>query len=396
MKKTIITLILLLGAIFVGTQMSKDSGYVLMTFQHWSFEMNLWVFLFFTLIIFLILHIGFNLLSSLKNLPKTFHQWRHKRQKKHSEDWLTKGLIAFNEGYYPKAEKYLNKSLPNTSNPLIHYQLLANIAEQKHQPELRDHYLRKAEKALPEASFGIALTQSEYYIANQQWEQAIATLKHLDEKKPNHPRVLKNQFIAYQQVKDWEHLIALLPKLSKNHLVDDAILTPIEIHANIMRLQEISKSNPDALTSYLKHLPKKLRNNPNIINAYATTLSALDPVAAKKMILKELYYHYSPELIQLYLELASADDYKLMEHYLTKHDKEISRYYFLTKIALHEKNWEKAREYVGEELKHMPNSEAYRTAGYIYESLGNKESALYYFKQSASFGRTNIPEITKT
>lgn len=66
---------------------------------------------------------------------------------------------------------------------------------------------------MPEAKIAVELTQAELQLANHQWEQALATLKHLQDIAPRHPYVLKLIMQLYQEVKDWPQLITILPDL---------------------------------------------------------------------------------------------------------------------------------------------------------------------------------------
>ncbi|WBV63404.1 hypothetical protein PGH43_00365 [Legionella pneumophila 130b] len=74
---------------------------------------------------------------------------------------------------------------------------------------------------MPEAKIAVELTQAQLQLANHQWEQALATLKHLQDLAPRHPYVLKLLMNLYEEIKDWQQLIALLPDLKKNHIISD-------------------------------------------------------------------------------------------------------------------------------------------------------------------------------
>ena len=121
-----------------------------------------------------------------------------------------KGLIEYSEGYWQKAKNHLIQALPNTDTPLLNYLTAARAAQKMGDSQLRDHYLREAQQSMPEAKIAVELTQAQLQLANHQWEQALATLRHLHDLAPQHPYVLKLLMNLYKEVRDWPQLIAIL------------------------------------------------------------------------------------------------------------------------------------------------------------------------------------------
>lgn len=112
-----------------------------------------------------------------------------------------------------KSKNHLIQALPNSDTPLLNYLTAARAAQNMGDNQLRDNFLREAQQSMPEAKIAVELTQAELQLSNHQWEQALATLKHLHAIAPRHPYVLMLMMRLYQEVKDWPQLIALLPNL---------------------------------------------------------------------------------------------------------------------------------------------------------------------------------------
>ena len=110
------------------------------------------------------------------------------------------------------------QALPNTDTPLLNYLTAARAAQKMGDSKLRDHYLREAQHSMPDAKIAVELTQAQLQLANNQWEQALATLRHLHDLAPHHPYVLKLLMNLYKEIRDWPQLIAILPDLRKNKL----------------------------------------------------------------------------------------------------------------------------------------------------------------------------------
>lgn len=157
-------------------------------------------------------------------MPGMVNKWHSRRLAQKAQATTRKGLIEYSEGYWQKAKNHLIQALPNTDTPLLNYLTAARAAQKMGDSKLRDHYLREAQQSMPEAKIAVELTQAQLQLANHQWEQALATLKHLQDLAPRHPYVLKLLMNLYEEIKDWQQLIALLPDLKRTTLFQIKLL----------------------------------------------------------------------------------------------------------------------------------------------------------------------------
>ena len=249
MNRILFIVLILFLAVFLGLQLNHDPGYVLIAVNQWTIETTLWFAVFMLLAGFAFAHGLLLLLAHLGQVPTNYHTWKTRHKTKIAQDKTRQGLIEFSEGYWSKAKNHLIKALPNTDTPLLNYLTAARAAQELGDSQLRDNYLREAQQAMPEAQVAVELTQAQLQLANKQWEQALATLRHLQDMAPKHPYVLKLLSELYQEVKDWTSLITLLPELKKYHVLPEPVFDKLYQHVylealhSVLRQQQQDKIN---------------------------------------------------------------------------------------------------------------------------------------------------------
>lgn len=186
--KTLLWLFLIcLLALTVGLAMQKDSGYVLLTYQHWSIETTIWTLLFSILLLFCIIYCLISLIRSSIHFTQRLYNWpRRSRQRKIQRD-LQQGTYALIEGQWARAESYFKKSMSYNSQPLASY-MGAAIAAQKQGAGLRrENYLKTAYALTPEAEITLGFLQAQLQIEAEEWINALSTLEKLRKLTGSHP-----------------------------------------------------------------------------------------------------------------------------------------------------------------------------------------------------------------
>ena len=272
MKYLIFGFILLLLAIWLGLEISRGPGYVLVAYRHWSVETSLWVAVVLLIMTFLVLYFIFRTLGRTARISKNLKQWKKMRRYRKARQLTTVGLCELAEGDWEQAERTLLKSAPLVNHPLINYLSAAKAAQAQEAYDRRDNYLRKAHIAVKDHRAAVGLTQAQLQINSNQWEQALATLKHLHQKNPDHAYTLRLLKIVYQHLEDWSHLQALLPRLRKHKAFSAAELTSLEKKIYLALLVEASKKNRDILLQAWKTVPRYLQQDHDLIVLYTSYL----------------------------------------------------------------------------------------------------------------------------
>lgn len=384
MIRLLLTFFILFIAVTLGIQLNKDPGYILIAIDHWTIETTLWVAGLFLLILFSVLYLFISLCKKIFHTPRALAQWNTKRLIHKAQMITRKGLIEYSEGYWQNAKEHLIQALPNTDTPLLNYLIAARAAQKIGDNNLRDNYLREAQQLMPEAKIAVKLTQAELQLANHQWEQALATLKHLHDLAPRHPYVLKLIIQLYKEVKDWPQLIALLPDLKKYHVIEPQEYELLQYHVFLQRLIELIKQNqPEVVNTFFNSLPKSLSTNPTIIAEYIRFLLKNNNFApAKDLLTRSLRKNFHPQLIELYSLLPSEENQLVFAEALLKKNAHSSTLYLcLGQLCIKRQLWGKAKHYLEKSLELEPTALAYKIQGDLYETLGEKFLACNSYKQ---------------
>ena len=177
-------------------------GYVVFSFGELSIETSFIFMLGFLAIAFFLFHYLIRVLSVFLRIPDYLGLRYSTRQAEKARNALVKGLIDMSEGRFSQAEKILLKQVIHSDTGLLNYLMAARSAQQQGAYDRRDEYLRLAHESTPSADIAIGITQAELQLAHKQFEQALATLNHLQSISPKHGYVKKLQARVYQQLGD--------------------------------------------------------------------------------------------------------------------------------------------------------------------------------------------------
>lgn len=384
MIRALCIFILLFASVWLGVELQRDPGYLLIAIDHWTIEMTLWVGIIGLILCFIVLHFLFNFLSFIAHLPTSWGKRLAKHRVQTAQAQTRRGLIEFSEGHWQQAKNHLIKALPDTDTPLLNYLTAARAAQEMGDNKLRDDYLRQAQQSMPEAKIAVELTQAQLQLANRQWEQALATLRHLQDLAPQHPYVLKLLVQLYEEVKDWPQLILLLPELKRHHAITDNAFTLLEHKAYLQAILDLIKQDQmDTLTTMMGKLPRHLTNDTQLIREYANyLLYKQDNVKAESILRCVLKKQFSEPLIALYGKTkVSESQLKFAESLLREHPHSHGLFLCLGRLCKTQNLWGKARVYFEQSIEFGESMEAYFELGELLLQLNSPTEALEAFKK---------------
>lgn len=384
MIRILFAFILLLGSVYLGIQLNNDPGYVLIAINHWTVETTLWVAVFGLFFLFLVSHIFLQLCHRITKAPGTFNRWHNRRLALKAQATTRKGLIEYSEGYWQKAKNHLIQALPNADTPLLNYLTAARAAQKMGDSKLRDHYLREAQQSMPEAKIAVELTQAQLQLANHQWEQALATLRHLHDLAPRHPYVLKLLMHLYEEVRDWPQLIALLPDLKKHRVITENEFNVLQQNTYLQSITDLARQNQaESLTKLFNTLPKSLNNNPEIVAEYVRFLLGNSEFSNAESLLRRcLRKEFSNELIDLYGLLPSDEkQLEFADSLLKKNPHSAPLFLCLGRLCSTQHLWGKAKHYFEQSIELNPTPLAYFSLGKLHERLNESFLASDCYKK---------------
>lgn len=384
MLRAVLIFALLLASVWLGVQLHFDPGYVLIAIHHWTIESTLIVAILGLSLFFLMLHGLLLLLHWIAHTPQSFRDWRALRRSHHAQENTRQGLIEFSEGHWMRAKNYLINALPDTDTPLLNYLTAARAAQEMGDSKLRDDYLREAQQSMPEAKIAVELTQAQLQLANRQWEQALATLRHLQDLSPHHPYVLKLLMHLYEEVKDWPQLIALLPALKRHEVVSEEAFLRLQRRAYLQALQDLVRQNqPDVIKTFVASLPKALASDPELMAEYSRfLLNTHDNTQAETILRRCLQKQFDEQLILLYGQIKQGKhQLHFAESLLKKNARSAGLYLCLSRICQSNQLWGKAKNYIDTSIECTPTPAAFAELGVLLEQLGDKPAAMDAYRQ---------------
>lgn len=384
MIRMLLILLLLFVSIWLGLHLHGDPGYILVTFRHWTLETTVWVAIAAVLITFVLLHIFFLSYKKTIHLPASWRHWLIKHRAGRARKKTTQGLIEFSEGHWKSAKTHLMQALPDADTPLINYLVAARSAQELGDSKLRDNYLREAQQSMPDAKIAVELTQAQLQIAHHQWEQALATLRHLHDLTPHHPYVLKLLARLYEAIADWPQLIKLLPELTRNKALSETDFNTLQHRAYLECMRGyIQHTEWDALHKLVESLPKKLKLDPTLIAIYSRALMQQHKDAEAEACLRRAFQkNYHDNLITCYSELKPACvKIHVLESLLKHHTHSPALHRCLGKFYIAQQLWGKARTHLDQSLVLSDAPETYAVLGELLEALHDISGAFEAYQQ---------------
>lgn len=391
-------LLILIIAVVLALFARDDPGFVLVGHGDWMLETSLSLVVVLTVLGFLIVYLSLRFLINAWGLPRRLGQWRRRRSVAKVRKSTHRGLLALAAGHWAKAERYLTRNIEYSEVPLLNY-LGATRAAQKLGAELRrDHYLAEAHQSMPEAKLAVGLTQAEVQIHQGQYEQALASLLHLQAAAPKHGQVLHMLKRVYEELESWGDLRELLPALRRHKVLVNDALDALERKVHFQLLQiAIGGKRLDNLRGSWQHLPASLQHEIEFILPYARRLACLGAGSESEQVIREaLKRHWEPELAQLYGQVEGADSVKQLEHaeaWLKKYPKQAELLLTLGRLCLHNQLWGKARSYLEASYGVDATAETCLVLGSLLEQLGENEAAQQHYRRGLEQATGICPRI---
>lgn len=386
MKFFVLALVALVGSVLLTLMLLEDPGYVLIGYGEQGYETTLAFLVLALVVCFGLLYGAIRLLAGLVRAPKQLHAWDQHRKSIRARKLLDRGLMELAEGDWAAAEKHLLKRAQDSDNPLITYLSAARAAQQQGAHERRDHYLRLAHEAMPQADVAVGLTQAELQLAHRQMEQSLATLNHLRSIAPRHAYVLKLLMRLYERLGDWEQLRELLPELRRRNVVkvDEFAKLETQVHAALL----CDARDSETLQLHWERVPRGLQQDTGLLFDYASRLIALGhQVDAERSIRAALHRHWDQKLVDLYGRVEGENpgvQMSVTEDWLRDHQQDAVLLQAMGRIALRNQLWGKARSYLEQAISIQPTVEGYQLLGNLMERLEEKEQAVECFRQGVA------------
>jgi len=373
MKFGIIVVLALFASAFAAHFLLADPGYVIINFRGYVVEMSVPVLIGFAVLLLFTVWLVRKIVLAPRRLGEAAGRYRSAR----SGQKLTRGMIAVAEGNFARGEKMLARAASTSDSPLFNYLQAARAAHLQGRDERRDEWLRLAYKEAPEAANAVLLTQAEFQLDRGQNEQALATLRRLDENSKDHAHALSLLGRLYFKLEDWDSLAELLPRLKKNSQLKPETLDAWTIRVRREALDRAADT--DTAAEAWKNVSRAHKSDPTLLEAYyGALMRAGQHDRVEKELAAVLKSNWRGPLVRLFGLVESSDTTKQLkraEGWLKNHGDDPDLLLAAARLCLRNELWGKARSYLETVISIRPTPEAYRDYGALLNQMGEADAA---------------------
>ena len=373
MKFGLLVIVALIISAVGANFLLQDPGYVVINFRGYLVEMSVPVLAALVVILFLSVWLAVKVFHAPRKIGEAAGRYRAGRAGLR----LTRGVIEVAEGNFAKGERLLARAASISEAPLLNYLQAARAAHLLGQDERRDTWLKQAYENLPGAANAVLLTQAELQLDQEQYEQALATLRKIEENSPNHGHALMLLGRLYYGLQDWAHLSDLLPKLKKHSRLDEETLDKWSLRVHQEHLE--SAADGDAVLNVWKLIPRPQKQAIELLECYYASLIRTNMhEKAEKELAAELKRGWRAPLVRLYGVVEGPDPAKQLkkaEGWLNGHGEDADLLLTAARLCLRTELWGKARSYLETVIAIRPTPDAYQEYGRLLTQLGEGEAS---------------------
>jgi len=396
MKFGFLVVVALVLSALVAHFLLQDPGYVVINFRSYVIEMSVPVLL--GLFVASIASAWF--VVKLIRAPRRLGQAAGRYRSGRAGQRLTRGMIEIAEGNFAKGERMLARAAGASDAPLLNYLQAARAAHLLGHDERRDNWLKQAYEGMPEAANAVLLTQAEFQLDQGQYEQALATLRRIEDSSPNHAHALTLLGRIYYRLGDWRHLGELLPRLRKHGRADAETLD--KWSKRVLREELLRAAAGEQVNAAWSAAAKSLKQDGDLEEAYYTALIRVGLHAqAEKQLTARLKRDWDGRLVRVYGMIESADPGKQLkqaEKWLSTHPDDPDLLLTAARLCLRNELWGKARSYLETVIGLRPTPEVYQEYGRLLGRLGEHDAAADAYRTGLGLVsgevRPAIPHLT--
>ncbi len=396
MKFSVLVVLAALLSVFAAQFLFEDPGYVAISFRGYLIEMSVPAMMLIAASLLAGIWFAGKMIMAPRRLGEAAGRFRAGR----AGERLTKGMIQVAEGNFARGEKMLARSAGASDSPLFNYLQAARAAHLQGNDERRDEWLKLAYEQTPEANNAVLLTQAEFQLDRAQYEQALATLRRIEETSRDHSYAASLLGRLYFRLEDWKQLGELLPRLQKHKQIKPETLDEwaIRVHQEYLR----RAADDVTITAAWKAVPKRYKSELRVLEAWYKGLIRVGMhERAEKDLVAALKAEWRGPLVRLFGLVDGADATKQLkraESWLSKRGEDPDLLLTAARLCLRNELWGKARSYLESVISLRPTPEAYSEYGRLLNQLGEADAAADAYRDGLGMVTENtlpaIPHLT--
>lgn len=390
MLRFLILIVVLIGGLIVGPDLSANKGYILISMDSYTtYETTLINAALIAVFFYFLLLLAEWILRKLFSMSAITRGWFGKRKTKKAHKNSQLGAIALFEGNAKQAQKLLSSSAERSESPVLTYIAAAKAAQQQKKYDLRDEYLQQAHDYQKNSQLAVGLVWGELQIDAQQYRQAQQTLQELASKYPKNKRINELYAILYPALDEWQQYIDLITNKHSGLVFEEAEFSAIQLNAYQHLFKQVATQDAEALQVYWdrrspRWMRKELSYQEALLDAY---IEAGKDKFAEQFLLEKLNKQFSLPLVSYIEKLTISDHYPLILLLEKKLQKEADKgliHRALAQLFLQENKFVAAIEHLKQSVEMESNIEDFALLADLLEKDERNDEAQQYYRRGLS------------
>jgi HemY protein len=365
-----------------------NDGYVLLVFPPYRAEVSLNLFVLALVAIVLALYMAMRALAVTVGLPKRVREYRERRQRERAGLVFQDAVRLLFEGRFGQAMKKAGEAYAAGTAPGLSALIAARAAQRLREPEKLQDWMTRAMSDDPRNEAATLMLEAEMMNESRRFDEALAALDRLQDKKGRHIAALRLELRARQGSGDWDGVLKLARQLEKRDALPPEVAREIKTLAH---LENIARRRADAgrLQDYLRAVPAAEYGR-RLALAGARALVELDATEAAQKLIEGALDGYSeagwqPELVALYGGLTGPGltaRIARAENWLRQYPDEAALLLALGRMCMNQRLWGKAQSYLEASLALEETRDAHLALADLCDQLERSEEANRHFRAS--------------
>jgi len=365
-----------------------NDGYVLLVFPPYRAEVSLNLFVLALVAIVLALYMAMRALAVTFGLPKRVREYRERRQRERAGLVFQDAVRLLFEGRFGQAMKKAGEAYAAGTAKGLSALIAARAAQRLREPEKLQDWMTRAMSDDPRNEAATLMLEAEMMNESRRFDEALAALDRLQDKKGRHIAALRLELRARQGNGDWDGVLKLARQLEKRDALPTEVAREIKTLAH---LENIARRRADAgqLQDYLRAVPAAEYGR-RLVLAGARALIELDATEAAQKLIESALDGYSeagwqPELVALYGGLTGPGltaRIARAENWLRQYPDEAALLLALGRMCMNQRLWGKAQSYLEASLALEETRDAHLALADLCDQLERSDEANRHFRAS--------------
>ena len=365
-----------------------NDGYVLLVFPPYRAEVSLNLFALALVAVVLALYMVMRALAVTVGLPKRVREYRERRQRERAGLVFQDAVRLLFEGRFGQAMKKAGESYAAGTAPGLSALIAARAAQRLREPEKLQDWMTRAMSDDPRNEAATLMLEAEMMNESRRFDEALAALDRLQDKKGRHIAALRLELRARQGNGDWDGVLKLARQLEKRDALPPEVAREVKTLAH---LENIARRRADAgqLQNYLRAVPAAEYGR-RLVLAGARALVELDASDSAQKLIESALDGYSeagwqPELVALYGGLTGPGltaRIAKAENWLRQYPDEAALLLALGRMCMNQRLWGKAQSYLEASLALEETRDAHLALAELCDQLERSDEANRHFRAS--------------